>query len=277
MQSAPGYYKTGVHRWGKNDAEIKRLQQIASQFPDEIIEFLDNKVVMHEAGWLAFEKTKRSVIDQFTRAQIGSIRYDGQWQCLEGDNVISSSDHLVLATGFNQELLPDELEVRAIGGHAVSVKTGSLSKIINDDVTVFPTYEGRSIISGTYEREADPSVNWSSIKQLLKSGAKLVEFNESSAEPWQGIRAAARDRFPIVGEAPAWQKLDDFNRLSAISEFQNGLHYCTAFGSRGATHARLAAEHLVSKILKEPAALGLKEQKLMSPARFAIRNRKPGN
>nr|MCS5582006.1 hypothetical protein [Pseudomonadales bacterium] len=94
-------------------------------------------------------------------------------------------------------------------------------------------------------------------------------------EPWQGIRAAARDRFPIFGQAPDWQKLHEFNRLSAVNEFQNGLYYCTAFGSRGATHARLAAEHLVSKILREPAALGLKEQRLMSPARFAIRNRKP--
>jgi tRNA 5-methylaminomethyl-2-thiouridine biosynthesis bifunctional protein len=275
MQSAPGYYKTGVHRWGQNDDEITRLQQIAAQFPDEIIEFLDNRMVMHEAGWLAFEETKRSIIDQSTRAQIGSIRHDGQWQCLEGDHVISSSDHLILATGFNRELLPNELEVRAIGGHAVSVKTGDLSRIINNDVTVFPTYEGRSIISGTYEREADASVNWSSINELIQAAAKLVEFDESSAEPWHGIRAAARDRFPIVGQAPDWQKLHEFNRLSAINEYQDGLHYCTAFGSRGATHARLAAEHLVSKILKEPAALGLKEQRLMSPARFAIRNRKP--
>ena len=275
MQSAPGYYKTGVHRWGQNDDEITRLQQIAAQFPDEIIEFLDNRMVMHEAGWLAFEEAKQSIIDQSTRAQIGSIRHDEQWQCLERDNVISSSDHLILATGFNRELLPNELEVRAIGGHAVSVKTSGLSRIINNDVTVFPTYEGRSIISGTYEREADASVNWSSINQLIQAGAKLAEFDESSAEPWHGIRAAARDRFPIVGQAPDWQKLHKFNRLSAINEYQDGLHYCTAFGSRGATHARLAAEHLVSKILKEPAALGLKEQRLMSPARFAIRNRKP--
>lgn len=274
MQSAPGYYKTGLHRWGQDDGEIKRLKLIAAQFPNEIIEFLDNRMIMREAGWLAFEETKKSVIDQFTRAQISSIRHDGQWQCLEGDNVISSSDHLILATGFNPELLSDELQVRVIGGHAVSVKTGDLSKIINKDVTVFPTYEGRSIISGTYEREADASINWSSINQLVQAGAKLVKFNESSAEPWQGVRASARDRFPIVGEAPDWQKLDGFNRVSAINEFQYGLHYCTAFGSRGATHARLAAEHLVSKILREPAALGLKEQRLLSPARFAIRNRK---
>ena len=275
MQSAPGYYKTGAHRWGQNDNEITRLQRIAAQFPDEIIEFLDNRMVMHQAGWLAFEETKRSVINGFTRSQISSIRHNGQWQCFEGDNIISSSDHLILATGFNRALLPKELEVRAIGGHAVSVKTNGLTQLINNDVTVFPTYEGRSIISGTYEREADASVNWSSIDQLIQAGTKLVEFEKPSVEPWHGVRAAARDRFPIVGQAPNWQKLHAFNRLSAINEFQDGLHYCTAFGSRGATHARLAAEHLVSKILGEPAALGLKEQRLMSPARFAIRNRKP--
>jgi tRNA 5-methylaminomethyl-2-thiouridine biosynthesis bifunctional protein len=275
MQSAPGYYKTGVHRWGQDDEEIIRLRQIAEQFPDEIIESLDDRVVMHEAGWLAFEETKRSITRQLTHAQIGSIRHDGQWQCLQGDEVISSSDHLILATGFNRELLPDELEVRAIGGHAVSVKTDNLAQLINNDVTVFPTYQGRSIISGTYERDASASVNWSLISELVEAAAKLVEFDGSSAEPWHGIRAAARDRFPIVGQAPDWQKLHEFNRLSAINEFQDGLYYCTAFGSRGATHARLAAEHLVSKMLREPAALGLKEQRLMSPARFAIRNRKP--
>lgn len=275
MQSAPGYYKTGVHRWGQDDEEKARLKQIAAQFPDAIIELLEDRMVMHEAGWLAFEETKRAIIDRYTTAQISSIQHDGQWQCLEGDEVISSSDHLILATGFNRSLLPDELEIRAIGGHAVSVKTHNLARIINHDVTVFPTYGGRSVISGTYEREATSSVNRASIDELIQAGAKLVEFDKGSAEPWHGIRAAARDRFPIVGQAPDWQKLHEVNRLSAVNHFQDGLHYCTAFGSRGATHARLAAEHLVSKILGEPSALGLKEQRLMSPARFAIRNRKP--
>lgn len=275
MQSAPGYYKTGVYRLGQDDKEIERLQKIAAQFPDHIIESLDDRMVMHEAGWLAFEETKRSIIDGVTHAQISSIQHDGQWHCLEGDNVITSSDHLILATGFNRRLLPDELEIRAIGGHAVSVKTDELVQLINNDVTVFPTYKGRSIISGTYEREATTSVNGSSIAELIQAAAKQVDFDEDTAQPWHGIRAAARDRFPIIGQAPNWQKLHEFNRLSAVTEFQQGLHYCTAFGSRGATHARLAAEHLISKILREPAALGLKEQRLMSPARFAIRNRKP--
>ena len=194
------------------------------------------------AGWRS-RKTKRSIIDQSTRAQIGSIQHDGQWQCLEGDNVTSSSDHLILATGFNRELLPNELEVRAIGGHAVSVKTGDLSRIINNDVTVFPTYEGRSIISGTYEREADVSVNWSSINELIQAAAKLVEFDESSAEPWHGIRAAARDRFPIVGQAPDWQKLHEFNRLSAINEYQDGpsLLHCLWIAGRNTCPTRSRA------------------------------------
>ena len=33
MQSAPGFYKTGVHRWGQNDDEITRLQTNCRAIP----------------------------------------------------------------------------------------------------------------------------------------------------------------------------------------------------------------------------------------------------
>ena len=62
MQSAPGYYKTGVHRRGQDDEEIVRLREIAAQFPDEIVESLDDRMVMHEAGWLALEIAKACTV-----------------------------------------------------------------------------------------------------------------------------------------------------------------------------------------------------------------------
>ena len=275
MQSAPGYYPSVIRTLAKDSDELARLQQIAAQFPDEVIAFNEGELILNSAGWLAFDETKQSILGQVTNAEISSVRYDGQWHCLARDELISTTDHLILATGFNRQLLPEQLQVRAIGGHAVSVKTDGLTQIINTGVTLFPTYKGRSMISGTYEREPDTQVSWPLIRELLAAASHLTVFDETSAEPWLGIRAVARDRFPIVGQAPDWAKLSRFNRLSAVSDYQAGLYFCTAFGSRGATHARLAAEHLVSKMFGDPAALGLKEQRLMSPARFAIRDHKP--
>ena len=109
-------------------------------------------------------------------------------------------------------------------------------------------------------------------KLLLEQAGTLLGESLHIREEWVGLRASARDRTPIVGQAPKWAALAKSQRVRDVKLFEPGLHYCLAFGSRGATHARLYSEHLVSKILGEPSALGRIEQAILSPARFRIRD-----
>ena len=144
--------------------------------------------------------------------------------------------------------------------------------MINGRVTVFPTEQGRSVISGTYARNTSMLIDQAQIKELADLAGELIALDESTAEALVGIRTTTRDRLPVIGESPDWSTLEGTNRVSAGFGRQAGLYFCSAFGSRGATHARLCAEHLANKILGEPTALGLAEQQMLSPARFVIRD-----
>ncbi len=279
MQQAPGFHQTGLHWIGRTEEETIRLKEIAAVFPDSLIESRKDGAFFHQAGWLSFGDINQQLAPEPKMANIVQYQRSSEnrgWTCLDDQGTaIASTNHLILATGFNRTLLPEQLQVRAIRGQAVDVGTNDLQHVINSLVTIFPTVNGRSIISGTYENIDDDRVRDEETQSLISTAGQYVDLDGSQARPWTGIRAVSRDRLPVIGEAPDWRSVEQVNRTSALKHFQSGLHYCTAFASRGATHARLCAEHTVSRLLGEPSALGLEEQQLLSPARFVIRDRKP--
>ena len=134
------------------------------------------------------------------------------------------------------------------------------------------TVKGKSVVSGTYENSSALQISSEDTKLLQEKAETILGRSLQIGEEWVGLRASSRDRMPIVGQAPRWAALSKTQRVRDIKFFEPGLHYCLAFGSRGATHARLYSEHLVGKILGEPCALGKIEQTILSPARFCIRN-----
>ncbi len=165
--------------------------------------------------------------------------------------------------------------MNAVRGQAISVQTENISQVIHGDVTIFPTVNGQSVVSGTYARSRDTRADADDTGKLMEAAGKLATLSGATAEQvYVGIRAVPRDRLPIVDGVPDWQALAEttINRVSAFNVYQQGLSVCAAFGSRGATHARLCAEHLVSKLLGEPAALDLNHQRMLSASRFSIRD-----
>ncbi|MBO6702671.1 MAG: tRNA (5-methylaminomethyl-2-thiouridine)(34)-methyltransferase MnmD [Pseudomonadales bacterium] len=260
MRDAAGYHESGLHWIGRTEEETVRLKEISELFPDNLIEARSDGAFYRNAGWLSFSELRDELSPAIIQRHIDRL-----------DDL--SSDQVILATGFNRSLLPAQLQVRAIRGQAIEVRTSGIQHVVNSQATIFPTVNGKSVISGTYENIDSDVVREEETKELINTARKYVELDDSIVTPWTGIRAVSRDRLPVIGQAPDWQAAKEVNRVSAIREFQPGLHYCTAFASRGATHARLCAEHVVSKLLGEPAALGLEEQQLLSPARFVIRDR----
>lgn len=276
MLDSPGFHQTGLRWRGRTSEEVERLQKIASGFTDGLIEWLpDGDVMFHIAGWLSSEALNATLNADIKTATVSHItRQDHRWVASSETGETFRADNLIMATGSNRSMLDSALQVRAIRGQAISVGTRDLSEIINSEVTVFPTVNGRSVVSGTYARQDDMEIDPAETRQLLNSAAALADIETDNIEIHMGIRAVSRDRLPVIGQVPVWTDLKTVNRVSAIRNFEDGLYLCTAFGSRGATHARLCAEHVVSKALGEPAALDLRQQSMLSPARFQVRDQK---
>ena len=279
MSTSAGYHAAALHWTPRDDDERDRLMAIAALFSNDIIEsHPDNTVTYHRAGWLCVEELKAALGIDIEAAHIERLEPQASgWHCLTGGVNVASADQVIIATGAGRDLLaPSFLEpetgIRRIRGQAVSIETTGIDSILNGQVTVFPTVDGHSLISGTYERTSDPVIRETDTRHLVETARQLYGVAADEATAHVGIRAVSRDRLPLVGPVPDWPLLTGVNRLSAIRHFIPGLHYCTAFGSRGATHARLCAEHLVSSMLGEPTALGLAHQQMLSVARFVVRD-----
>ncbi len=273
MGSAPGFFRTGLTSIPSSEKEQTRLRKICELLPDSVIvEAKENTFHFPRAGWFStsFFETKLNLKKKLIK--ITKLKSDTCWNGYSNNEKVFSSQNLILATGANLELLPDQLEIRKIKGQAISVNTSDLSDITNGVVTIFPTVKGKSVVSGTYENSSALQISSEDTKLLKEKAETILGGSLQIGEEWVGLRASSRDRLPIVGQAPRWAALSKTQRVRDIKFFEPGLHYCLAFGSRGATHARLYSEHLVGKILGEPCALGKIEQTILSPARFCIRN-----
>jgi tRNA 5-methylaminomethyl-2-thiouridine biosynthesis bifunctional protein len=274
MQSSPGYHASGLTWTGRSADERERLNRISALFPAPLIRQVGDGIVHYaQAGWVSLEDLIAALQIAVTRSEVSRLtREEHTWLCHEQEKLVAAADHVILATGAGRSLLPDQLQIRAIRGQAISIRTEPVDTVLNGQVTIFPTRAGHSVVSGTYSQSAGMAVDESESQHLLAQAGRVLGESAQLADAHVGIRAVSRDRLPIVGQMPDWGALKFVNRVSAVHEFQAGLYLCTAFGSRGATHARLCAEHLVSQMLGEPAALGLKHQQMLSPARFTIRD-----
>ncbi len=273
MGSAPGFFRTGLTSVPNTGKEQKRLREICDLLPDSLmVEAKKNHFYFPRAGWFSTATFEKKLNLEKKIYNITKLRSDSCWNGYSGNEKVFSSQNLILATGSNLELLPDQLEIRKIKGQAISVDTFGLNSITNGLVTVFPTVKGKSVVSGTYENSSSLQISPKNTKVLLEHAETVLGKSLQTREEWVGLRASSRDRIPIVGQAPKWAALQKTQRVRDIKIFEPGLHYCLAFGSRGATHARLFSEHLISKVLGEPCALGKIEQAVLSPARFFIRD-----
>ena len=127
-----------------------------------------------------------------------------------------------------------------------------------------PSSEGLAWFCGsTYQRgDSDPSpraadhaYNFERLLALLPAAAAQVSaaFADGSVRAWTGVRCAAVDRRPLVGElAP-------------------GLWVSTAMGSRGLTFAALCAELLAARLHGEPLPLERKLAEALDLARVLAR------
>jgi len=155
----------------------------------------------------------------------------------------------------------------------------SIETVVSGPVSVFPAdAEGLQTVSGTHQRNSNS--NATAAADTAELLARLQQFLPGEAQPTSahvGVRAASRDRLPVVGPIPDWTALADWCRQRArdqpaFTAYQPGLYLCTAMGSHGATHGPLCGEHLARLINHEPAAFNPEWQDFLGVERFMIRD-----
>ncbi|MDP1741816.1 MAG: FAD-dependent 5-carboxymethylaminomethyl-2-thiouridine(34) oxidoreductase MnmC [Polaromonas sp.] len=201
----------------------------------------------------------------------------GQWQVLDlqGRCLVRAS-MVVLAAGHASRLLMEGgLPLQAIRGQmswglhdGLPTQAGFPPFVVNGSgsfIPAVPTDEGLAWFAGaTFERDQDsteirPSnqqANLARLQALLPTAAQTLTpiFQSNAARAWAGVRCAAPDRLPLVGqvEASAWP----------------GLWVSTAMGSRGLSFAVLCGELLAARLHGEPLPVEQRLAQALSPQRF---------
>lgn len=133
-------------------------------------------------------------------------------------------------------------------------------------------------IGATYERGAARVLtNEAAHEHNLSTFSSVVAAEEMpyAVGFYEGVRAVAPDRLPIVGPAPdetamrglVFRGAPEFDRIPAMSN----LWLCTAMGSRGITWGRLCARTLVRQMAGEAPLLPDALLRALSPLRFAAK------
>jgi tRNA 5-methylaminomethyl-2-thiouridine biosynthesis bifunctional protein len=123
--------------------------------------------------------------------------------------------------------------------------------------------------SDLQSRLSDHEGNLRRLEELLPGAVHGIDA--STLDGRIGIRAATRDRLPLVGTLPAPMLPKEATQVTlATLPRMTGLHALLGLGARGMVWAPLAAELLASQLCGEPLPLEQKLVRLIDPARFYL-------
>lgn len=171
-----------------------------------------------------------------------------------GSGIVAEADACALAVG------PAITTLRGLGSIINLLPGGTAPATLNPDphlgeivtgaFTLIPTAPGHYWLGATWPTAPTPVLGPDLAARVTVATAAAVQHGEFET----GVRCTTRDRVPLVGSHVP------------------GIWLCTAFGSRGATHAPLAAEVCVSQLLGLPPACTQEVSAALDPGRFARRS-----
>ena len=264
----------------------ERLQRGAAMIPDGY-EARPNCVLHKIAAWIKPQALAQAWVQQsgvkVVNASVSSLRFEqGRWQALNAqDQCMAQAPQIIIASGAQSgelmrscghDLLMDNVSGSVAFGawpdawNAPQVINGN-GHFIGGVASL--NNESKFWLSGaTYEREnyespaalqiASLEANLNRLQKLLPTPqfqAIRAQFVAKQVQSWQGIRCTTSDRLPIVGK------------------LQEGLHVCTAMGSRALSFAALCAEILAQEITGHAAQTTIPEafRQLLLPQRKTLK------
>jgi tRNA 5-methylaminomethyl-2-thiouridine biosynthesis bifunctional protein len=286
----PGFHQCGRLELLDSDEKWQKAEQLNAQLgevislksPQECSELLGFKVsepglFNPKAGWLAPQQL--SLGATIEKARINNIvRQDAYWH-IQSESGSKAFDVVLLATGAAHwpQLAP--LGLLPLRGQSLTLVNGEMSPkcVLSWERTWFPgSPTGSSTLSGTYSRN-DPGtdIRDADTVELLNALKRFARPTDYVAQV--GIRAASRDRLPILGPIPDWQALQqwlqqhtDLKRAAEnFREYQPGLYCSVGFGSHAGTLGPYCAE-VLTRIISDD--LQTENMRQLSSVRFAARD-----
>jgi tRNA 5-methylaminomethyl-2-thiouridine biosynthesis bifunctional protein len=201
-----------------------------------------------------------------------------------------SAETVVFATGSLPSDMLEPLNILPVRGQCLvskSPRTTNLKTMLSGEASVFPSSNGLQTVASTYRRNStdmNPSAEdaaWlGNCYESLVPTSQMTASAGEKTEAVVGIRATTRDRTPIVGQVPDWQRLQAYcdrtphgrgrkhKTTEVYTDYQPNLYVMTGFGSHGLTQSPLCAEILARMINEEPHV----KPYYLSPIRFALRD-----
>jgi tRNA 5-methylaminomethyl-2-thiouridine biosynthesis bifunctional protein len=273
----------GAIRLTRDEKRHHKLAQHAARSPADWLEQLtqdqasdlsghlvaDPGFLLPYAGWLQPVALVSTLLDHplinvRTGVNVKALKKmaDHQWRILFADGDTLSSQCVILASAYSENLSPLELKIDSARGQLSYLPQRAerqLNKIICRDGYMTPAVNGMHTIGATLQqgdddaqtRAADDVENFQRLLRLLPGFAKDASQLQSGRVAW---RAVTQDRLPIVGSIDA------------------GLYASLAHGARGITCAPLCGEWLAAMIMGEVQPLAAIWQRLLDPLRFAVKN-----
>ncbi|MBF0785728.1 bifunctional tRNA (5-methylaminomethyl-2-thiouridine)(34)-methyltransferase MnmD/FAD-dependent 5-carboxymethylaminomethyl-2-thiouridine(34) oxidoreductase MnmC [Muribacter muris] len=314
------HHFSGVALYAYNEKTAKKLQKMAEQdWDNALFELFDANTLsekiglpvqnggafLEDSGWLSpvqlvqngFAYLEQLGLKIVLNHKVEHLEHKGerwQWQhngqTFSHAAVVLANGHLL--TAFPQAegipLYPVRGQVSQLPSNATLAK---LKCVVCYDGYLTPiSAQGTHCLGASHLRDnadntfnlAEHQQNFAKIQQNLTACDWVNELDSSHNRAKIGIRAAFRDRIPMVGAMPDFsaQKADYANlynqlrRKMPIAQAKSypALYLVAGLGSRGLTTAALLGELLASQICGEPLPLSEDILHALTPNRSWIRH-----
>lgn len=310
---------TGVALMAYNEKTALKLEKIAKQIDDSNLFELctaktlseriglpvqDGGAFIAEGGWLSPHQLVKNGFDYLIRQGLkivfnhevkSPIFCDDQWHW-QWQNQDYAHDILVLTNGNGLMAFEQSkgIPLYPVRGQVSQIPTTpdlqKLQCVVCYDGYLTPVSAenthclGASHVRNNDERHFSLSEHQENLAKLQQNmtacdWTKNIDLSANWAK--QGVRAALRDRLPIVGAVPDYvaQKQQYANLYNALRRKQavenaknfTNLYLINGLGSRGLTTAPLLAEMLAGLICREPIPMGDDIWRMLSPNRAWMR------
>eukprot|EP01130_Rhizamoeba_saxonica_P002327 TRINITY_DN12153_c0_g1_i1.p1 TRINITY_DN12153_c0_g1~~TRINITY_DN12153_c0_g1_i1.p1 ORF type:complete len:384 (-),score=64.73 TRINITY_DN12153_c0_g1_i1:14-1036(-) len=284
------------------DSPVSSIAHVVS--PEEAsdlsgINIYEKSIYFKEAGWLSPKKMCQKLIDNpnielvLGKKVTSMERSDELWNIKDTNNsLIAQSSVVVICNSIAASELniirPEWFPVLPIRGQVSILPEKEIKNKIKTVITkkgyICPSLNSSHSIGSTSKRndtnaEVTDDDHIENIDKLEQIGAKW-EGKLIDLKGEVGIRCVAKDRYPIVGAVPEYDRyIEQYrslskNRWSNLPEpgpYQPGLFLNIAHGYRGLTTTPICSSHVVSLITGQLSPLTEDMMKIISPSRFKIR------
>ena len=317
LQRGRDWDECGVLQLGFNAKEAERQAQLAAAFPPALVHLLDQPqaqalagvelahggLFYPEGGWvhppaLCQFQALHPNIQVLTHHDVLQLQQvDGQWQAIQGDQVVASAPVVILAGAAEVKRFPaaSGLPLKRIRGQITQLvetqASAALKTVVCAEGYIAPGRLGEHTLGASFDFNNEdltttPAGHQGNLDLLQEiSPALAQQLGQEQLDPetlrgWAAFRCTSPDYLPIVGplsepeafaQAYAVLRKDARQVPSTECPWLHGLYVNSGHGSRGLITAPLSGEILAAWINNDPMPVPRAIAEACHPNRFALR------